>query len=52
VLITTTTAGFVGSMATGVEGTAAYLGPIGYATNTAVATVAGGLVGCVLTKVA
>jgi hypothetical protein len=51
-LITTTTAGFAGSMGSGVEAAAAVAGYFGYATNTAVATVAGGLITCVLTGVA
>lgn len=51
-LVTTTTSGQVGSMATGVEASTAILASIGYATNTAVATVAGGLITCVLTRVA
>lgn len=51
-LVTTTTAGQVGSMATGVEAAAAVKGYLGYATNTAVATVASGLITCVLTRVA
>lgn len=51
-LVTTTTAGQVGSMATGVEAAAAVQAYIGYATNTAVATVANGLITCVLTRVA
>ncbi len=51
-LITTTTSGIVGSMATGVEAAAAVTGYLGYATNSLVATVAGGLVTCVLTGVA
>lgn len=51
-LVTTTTAGQVGSMATGVEAAAAVMAYLGYATNTAVATVANGLITCVLTRVA
>jgi len=51
-LVTTTTSGQVGSMATGVEAAAAVLAYLGYATNTAVATVANGLITCVLTRVA
>lgn len=51
-LVTTTTSGQVGSMATGVEGAAAVTAFLGYATNSAVATVANGLVTCVLTRVA
>lgn len=51
-LITTTTSGIVGSVATTVEGASAVLGGLGYSTNSAVATVAGGLITCVLTRVA
>ncbi len=51
-LITTTTAGMAGSMATGVEAAAAVLGYFGYATNTVAATAASGLITCVLTNVA
>jgi hypothetical protein len=51
-LITTTTAGQVGSMATGVEASVGIIGVLGYATNSAVATVANGLITCVLTRVA
>ncbi len=51
-LITTTTSSNVGSMSTTVDAAAAALGYLGYATNTAVATVAGGLITCVLTRVA
>lgn len=51
-LVTTTTSGQVGSMGTGVEAAAAVMAYLGYATNTAAATVASGLITCVLTKVA
>ena len=51
-LVTATTSGMVSSMGTGVEAAAAVLAYMGYATNTAVATVANGLITCVLTRVA
>ncbi len=51
-LVTTTTAGQAGSVTTGVDAALVVLGYFGYATNSLVATVANGLVSCVLTGVA
>lgn len=51
-LITTTTSGNVGSLATTADSVSAVLGYLGYATNTVGATAAGQLITCVLTRVA
>ncbi len=51
-VVGTVTSGVSASMATGVEGAFAVNANLGYTTNTAVATVAGGLIPCVLTRVA
>ena len=51
-LITTTTSGNVGSLATTADAVSAVLGYLGYATNTAGATAAGQFITCVLTRVA